>query len=375
MLPSRERSGLNNMKQTLAYYITPHGFGHAIRSCEVLRQLTLLEPDRKIVVVSNLPEWLIEENVGKRIPMRQAVLDIGLVQDDSIRFDLDRTLTALNELLINADELVRRERDFLQREKVGVVVSDISFLPFEAAHGEEIPSIGISNFTWDWIYRAYESTDPGWGRIVSRLRHYYGRCSLFLQLPLHGDCSSCPNIEDIPLVARKARTSSDEVRHRLGYSNGDKVFLVSFSSLHLPEHALAKLEKLKDCHFLYKGPLRLPLANARSIDDPGLPYVDVTAAVDAVITKPGYGIVSDCLANGTPIAYTERGLFPEYPILVEAIEANLTAAYIPAEKFINGDWEEAMRQIYSRPRIIPEMEINGAEIAARRILSLLKYQQ
>lgn len=359
------------MKQALAYYITPHGFGHAIRSCEVLRHVTLLEPDRRIVVVSNLPEWFIEENVGRHIPMRRAVLDIGLVQNDSIRFDLDRTFTALNELLKNAEEIIRSERDFLRQENVGVVVSDISFLPFEAAQAEGIPGIGISNFTWDWIYRTYEDADPGWSRIVSRLRHYYGRCSLFLQLPLHGDCSSCPSIEDIPLVARKARIRAEEVRHRLGYSNSDKLFLVSFSSLDLPDQALVKLEKLKDCHFLYKGPLELPLANARSIDNTGLHYVDVTAAVDAVITKPGYGIVSDCLANGTPIVYTERGLFPEYPILVEAIEANLTAAYIPSEDFLKGDWEKAIRQISSTPRKCPEMRVDGAGIAAGRILNFL----
>ena len=35
-----------------------------------------------------------------------------------------------------------------------------------------------------------------------------------------------------------------------------------------------------------------------------------------VLTKPGYGIVSDCIGCSTRIVYTDRGDFPEYPVMV-----------------------------------------------------------
>ena len=44
-------------------------------------------------------------------------------------------------------------------------------------------------------------------------------------------------------------------------------------------------------------------------------------AADVVVTKPGYGIIAECLANDTAIVYTSRGEFAEYDVLVDGAEA------------------------------------------------------
>ncbi|MCE5334573.1 MAG: hypothetical protein LLG06_08260 [Desulfobacteraceae bacterium] len=358
--------------KSLAYYITPHGFGHGVRSCEIIRVLTEMRPDLDITVVSTLPEWLLEKNIGRRLEIRPVFLDLGLYQLDSVRSDLARTLEALHGLMERSSEIVEAEKEFLERKNVGTVVSDVAFLPFEAARSCGIPSIGISNFTWDWIYSGYETLDPAWKEIVAWARDYYGRCALFLQLPMHGDCSACPVIEDIPLVARKAQKGRREVRRALGIDPDRKAFLVSFTSLRLESRAWERLRSIEDVLLLYSAPLELPLPNARSFDNGGIRYVDVVGAVDGVITKPGYGIVSDCLANGTPIIYTERGGFLEYPYLVEEIERNLSAVFIPAGEFGEGEWESAIRKIDALPPRSPAMRLDGAEVAARKILQVVE---
>ena len=43
----------------------------------------------------------------------------------------------------------------------------------------------------------------------------------------------------------------------------------------------------------------------------GFRYEDLVRAADVVMTKPGYGIVSECLANGAAILYTARGRFAD----------------------------------------------------------------
>jgi len=360
-----------NTKKSLAYYITPHGFGHAIRSCEIMRVLTRIAPDLDITVVSVLPEWLLEHNIGRRLPMRPVFLDLGLSQVDSLHSDLQKSLSALRDLMNKAEAIVQAEVEFLRRENVGLVVSDVAFLPLDAAYRCGITSIGISNFTWDWIYSGYEINDAGWREIVSWTRESYRKCSLFLQLPMHGDCSACPAVEDIPLVARKASRNGGEVRRALGIDPDRKVFLVSFTALRLEPSAAKRLEAMEGVLFLCGMPLELPLSNARGFDAAALPYVDVVAAVDGVITKPGYGIVSDCLANGTPMIYTGRGPFREYPFLVEEIEKSLSAVYLPAREFAEGAWEGAIREICALPRKTSPMRMDGAEVAARRILQVL----
>jgi hypothetical protein len=365
------RNDLRRTRSPLAYYITAHGFGHAVRSCEILRSLIELEPAIRPIVVSNIPDFLVEQNVGMRLPMRRARLDVGLIQRDDLRFDLDKTLSILKQLREDSTRIVEREKDFLRKEQVKLVVSDIAFLPFEAAEACGIPGIGISNFTWDWIYGAYTEFDSEWNRIISWIREKYEHCSLFLQLPMHGDCSACPRIENVPLVARKANRSGQEVRSILGLDGNRKIFLVSFTALELSEGAVERLETINNVIFLYKSPLVLPLSNARSLDESGVSYVDAVAASDAVITKPGYGIVSDCLANGTPIIYTDRGIFAEYPVLVDEIERNLTAVYLHSRDFLVGNWGRAIEQISLISRKVPNIPTNGAQACARRILESL----
>ena len=66
-------------------------------------------------------------------------------------------------------------------------------------------------------------------------------------------------------------------------------------------------------------------------------YEDLVCAVDAIVTKPGYGIVADVLGHHLPILYTDRGEFAEYPKLVEALHDCATCEYIPQQELLAGN--------------------------------------
>lgn len=351
----------------LAYYITDHGFGHAVRSLEVIRHFLQRSPHTEIIVVSKIPEFLIKENVAASIPMRRRSLDIGLVQKDSIKFDLEATLRALQALYDNQDILVADEVDFLETRSIQGIVCDIPFLPFTAAFRLRIPSIGISNFTWDWIYQAYANSDPRWHPLVDWIRESYQKCTLLLQLPMHGDCTACPTIEDVPLIARRAKRTREETREILGLESEDKTYLISAVALDLDEKAELRLRNMSDIVFLYKRPLKFSFGIC--LDDYPVSYADVVAAVDGVVTKPGYGIVSECLVNSTPIIYTDRGAFPEYDILVQKMTKYLPTSYISSSDLYAAHWESAIQDLEKQPRRIPAIQANGAEVCARRILN------
>ncbi|MGC9195646.1 MAG: hypothetical protein ACP5IL_09355 [Syntrophobacteraceae bacterium] len=358
-------------KSAIAYYITPHGFGHAVRSLEILRRLIELGPDIEPIIVSDLPVGLVAQNLGILPPLRRIRLDVGLCQYDSIRFDLEKSLELLSSLIAESQNIIEREVAFLRRERIKLVVSDVAWLPFEAANRCGIPAIGIGNFTWDWIYNVYAAKDPRWRPTISTIRQGYAKCPLFLQLPMHGDCSVCPCIEDVPLVARKARKSRDEVRSILGLGSTDKVILLAFVSLQLDEAALCRIKNMDGIVFLYKSPMEFRVPGAISLDGAPVSFPDVIGTADAVLTKPGYGIVSDCLAQATPMIYTERGLFSEYDVLVQTIESELPSIFIDSADFNAGNWEPSISRILSLPHRVPDIRIDGAEICARKILKSL----
>jgi len=360
-------------KRRLAYYITPHGFGHAVRSIEVIGHLLSRDPEAEIHVVSTIPEFLLNQNLTQPVSHRVKQLDIGLVQQDSLRFDLLATLKGLESLHAKQTALVSDETNFLEASGIQAVICDIPFLPFVAACQASIPAIGISNFTWDWIYQAYIPADSRWAPLVDWIRTCYEKSDLFLQLPMHGDCSACPNIQDVPLVARRAQKDRDETRKILKLDPEQKVYLVSFASLELEETAQKRVENISHALFLYKHPISFRFANGICLDDLPLSYEDVVAAVDGVITKPGYGIVADCLAHSTPIIYTDRGFFPEYDILVQEMSKELTTVYLSSEDLYAGKWKAAISELEKKPRRESTIPSNGAEVCTDLILQYLNW--
>lgn len=362
---------MGTKQKRLAYYITPHGFGHAVRSLEVIGHLLLRAADLEIVIVSTLPEFLLNRNLRQSLSVRAKQLDIGLVQRDSLRFDLIATLKALESLHARQEALVSAETHFLRSRGIQAVICDIPFLPFAAASQADIPAIGISNFTWDWIYQAYISSDSRWAPVVDWIRKCYQKCDLFLQLPMHGDCSACPTIQDVPLVARSSDRNREETRKILKLASDQKVYLVSFAYLDLEETAENRVENISHAVFLYKHPLSFRFSNGICLDGLPLSYEDVVAAVDGVITKPGYGIVADCLAHSTPIIYTDRGFFPEYDILVHEMAKQLTAVYLPSEDLYGGNWRSAIEELEKQPRAVASLPCNGAEVCARIIFDFI----
>ncbi|MCU0572805.1 MAG: hypothetical protein MUC41_07405 [Syntrophobacteraceae bacterium] len=355
----------------IAYYITPHGFGHAVRSLEIIRGLLQQDSGVEITLVSEIPELLVMQNIGRPLPYRRRRLDFGLIQLDSVRFDLASTLSALADLKAGADLIVDEESEFLKSRHIDLVVADIPFLPFQAARRCGIPSLGVGNFTWDWIYSTYTEQDPRWPKLIQWIAAGYGQCDLLLRLPMHGDCSACPRHVDVPLVARHSNRPPEETRGLLGLDPLQPAYLLAFATLDLDDSALRAVETIPEAVFLFKHPLDYRLSNGLCLDPFDLSYPDVIAASDAVITKPGYGIVSDCLSHGTPMIYTDRGDFPEYPILVDAMRKHLPVAYMSSQDLYSGRWDHALAEIRRCPRRPVNLGTDGAEVCAQIILEAL----
>jgi hypothetical protein len=356
----------------IAYYITAHGFGHAVRSLEVIKALRSIAPQVEITIVSAIPSSLVAQNLAESLPQRIQVLDVGMVQHDNLRLDLDATFRALEDLHRRRQALIDEELAFYRREQITAMVSDVAFLPFVAASRYGIANVGLGNFTWDWIYQHYATKDSRWQGLVNWVRDCYRHCGLFLQLPMHGDCSACPRIVPVPLVARHAGRRREEVRNILGIAPATKAYLVSFTVLQLSAEALQRVEQNRDAILLYRDPLVLSLANAHRVDNSDLTYADLVGAVDAVITKPGYGIVADCLAQGTPMIYSDRGDFPEYDILVSEMSQQLPVVYLPSTDLYAGRWEDALRNLPAKRRAAPTITTDGNRVCAHAILEHIR---
>ena len=108
------------------------------------------------------------------------------------------------------------------------------------------------------------------------------------------------------------------------------------------------------------------------VQDPphGLLYQDLVAAADIVVSKPGYGIVSECVANDTALLYTSRGRFIEYDVFVAGMPDVLRCRYISPEDLLAGRWADHIEALIAQPAPPEHPRIDGADVAAEAIVNL-----
>lgn len=356
----------------VAYYVTAHGYGHGVRSCDVIRALNRLYPKLPIVVVSNHPPSFFRNRLGEGLyTIRPGSFDFGMVQLDSIRVNVQESLKGVLQLYDHRKELVAQEVDFLKSYRIGLVVVDIPGIPLESAELLGIPSIAVANFSWDWIYSAYVAADPRWESQVRIYQYEYSKTDLLLRLPFSPEMRAFPRVEDIPLVASPGQNRRHEIAGLTGADSRKEWILVSFTTLEWNDAALDNVARLDACEFFTVLPLEWRRGNIHAIDRDAICYSDVIASMDGVITKPGFGILSDCLVNKKPLIYADRSDFLEYAVLEAAIKKYFKHLHIPAEKLYRGEVGEAIEKLWSQPEPSMTLASGGAAVAARRMREYL----
>src|SRR6267142_1384038 len=181
----------------IAYYITGHGFGHARRSVEVVRQLMALRPDLTIYFRTTANPAIFEELGGSNIHLDRVELDPGAIERDLLTIDHAATIEAVREAIARRDELVAAEVPFLRRQNIQFILCDIPFLAGDIAAAAGIPIIGITNFTWDWIYEPYFTNQP---ELLREIEKSYSKIRTLLKIPFGGRTDWFEEVIDIPLI-------------------------------------------------------------------------------------------------------------------------------------------------------------------------------
>jgi L-arabinokinase len=354
--------------RSIVYYVTAHGYGHGVRSCDVIRALRSRRPDIPITVVSALPESFFRSRIPRRdVALRQASFDVGMVQKDGVRSDLAATLAALRQLTLRRESDLADETDFLRSAGAAGVVADIPWLPLAAAGCARIPAIAVGNFSWDWIYEPYAAEDPRWRPVVETIRHDYACADLLIRLPFAADFPAFREIRSVPLVAEAGMNRRAELAVLLGVPAAARWYLLAFTALDWDPGAIERLADLRDTVFLAMEPACWTGPNLFRVPRSVCSFSDVVASVDGVISKPGYGVVSDCVANGKPLIYVERPDFREYPVLVRAIRRYLRGVHIPQERLYSGDVGEYIRAAEETSGPAETVQAGGAPIVAELI--------
>jgi L-arabinokinase len=206
--------------------------------------------------------------------------------------------------------------------------------------------------------------------LIPTIQAAYREATGAWRLPMHGGFKTfddaagrgdAPSARqpDVPFVARHATHTRDETRARVGLPLDRKLALPSFGGYGLPGLDVTTLDLGDDWDVVHPS-------TEGALYEAGLRYEDLVAAVDAVVSKPGYGIISECIANGTALVYTSRGRFVEYDVLAREMPTYLRCAFIDNATLLAGDWRDALDAAVGQPAP-PKPRTDGAEVIADMI--------
>jgi UDP-N-acetylglucosamine:LPS N-acetylglucosamine transferase len=95
-----------------------------------------------------------------------------------------------------------------------------------------------------------------------------------------------------------------------------------------------------------------------------MPFQEVLASVDMVVTKPGYGTIVEAVALRRPVVYVRRYSFADEQSLVDYLHRYGRGTELSQADFFAGRWEPAIQAAFDQAVPPPPPSLSGAVEAA-----------
>ncbi|HLO84136.1 MAG TPA: glycosyl transferase [Nostocaceae cyanobacterium] len=349
--------------------ITNHGFGHITRTVSIANTIQKLCPEILLILVTTAPRWLLELYISGDFILRQRAFDVGVVQADSLKMDKQATLEKLREINKKQHSLIASEVNFIQQNRVNLILADIPFLAAAFAQTAGVPCWMLGNFGWDFIYREWlgEFTE-----IADWISAWYSKSDRLFRLPFHEPMQDFENITDVGLTGGTPRFSSEEIRATWGITAPkEQTVLLTFGGLDLQQIPYHNIQNFPDWQFITLDPSAPNLPNLIKATNRKYRPVDFMPICNRVISKPGYGTFSEATRLGIPIVTIPRDDFAEAQFLLEGIQNFNYHQIITPEDFFQANWN-FLYQPPQPPKQPQPLAKDGNEQIATEVINYLR---
>jgi len=352
----------------IAYFISPHGFGHAARAAAVMQAIGDLDDSVGFEVFTTVPSWFFQDSLSAPFNCHELLTDIGLVQISAFQADLNQTLCSLNDFLPFAASSISGVAATVSALQCELVICDISPLGIAIARDAGIPSLLVENFTWDWIYEPYARTDERFRRHIDCLHSIYQSVDYHIQTePVCGG-----NSADLttPPVSRKSTTPGRRVRSQLGIPDHARLVLVTTGGINQSYGFMHELQKVPDVYFVLPGAGPKMQIRQNCVILPhrsDFYHPDLVNACDAVVGKVGYSTLAEVFQAGVPFGYVTRSDFRESAPMARFVENEMSGFQLAESDFCSGRWISNLPNLIELGRV-KQQSPNGAEAIGQFIL-------
>ncbi|WP_300337737.1 hypothetical protein [Accumulibacter sp.] len=349
--------------------ISAHGFGHLAQVAPVLEALGKRLPALRLSIRSGLPTAKLRARVAADFSHLPGSSDFGYVMHDAVSLDLDATAQAYRRQHADWNRLVESDAQLFRQLKPNLVLSDVAYLPLAGAARAGIPAVAMCSLNWAELFAHFFASEDWAPTIHRQMLEAYRSAECFLRLTPGMAMSDLPGLRTIGPIAAVGGDCRQELRRQLGCSGEQRLVLIAFGGVE-KQLPVDQWPPLAGLHWLIPQAWQIDQPGFTDFEALGRPITDLMRAVDAVLTKPGYGTFAEAACNGTPLLYLRREDWPEQDVLIAWLQQHGRCREVSDADLLAGRLRPALAALWSQaPPAVPRP--SGADEAAAALLPWL----
>ena len=321
----------------ICFYISDYGYEHASRDIAIIRKILSEYTGVKIYVKTDAPFHFVRQSLPqKNVDVIPTKNDVGVVfKENSVTVDREQTKKMLDAWIDSWAGYIQNERKFCDTHNIHLILSDIVPQPFIIADKLNIPGIAISNFTWHYIFYNLFGDIPS----TKRIKEAYQCADIALVLPFNEAMNIFKKKKEISLVSREITVNRQDMRKRCGISDDELLVYVGVGRSFDPSF-LSSMKPIEapNVRFLISSDAELPFENVVRIPNSETETQNYIAVCDLVVSKTGYGTVSETVRAKIPMFLLKRNGFKEDELIGNKVEELGIGQFISEKSFLDSTW-------------------------------------
>lgn len=315
-----------NKLQKIIVDISSHGFGHLAQTAPVINNLIASYEGLSITIRSEHQPEIVQSFFNFPVHSVRLPAEPSLEMHGPTRVDKEKSLIVINEFHKNWGNNISSRAKELREHKPDLVISNIPYASIEAAKKLMMPVVAMCSYNW---FETQQFLKFGSDLHLNRIKEAYNSASIFLQPTPHMPMPYLSNKKAIGPIARRGINHQALIRRQFKIAPGQKLILVTLGGVAGAREIL--LPERSDFFWIVENNIKANNHNVIKANEIQLPFIDILASCDIVLTKEGYGTLVETACNGVKLLMLTRSDWLETPYFVDWAESNASCQILPID--------------------------------------------
>lgn len=349
--------------------ISSHGFGHVSQTAPVVNALAQLIPSLRVTVRTAAPIAILQQRFQCEFTHIPAAFDFGMTMSNAVDVMAEQSAADYRDFHADWDAKVLRAAQAMRALSPDLLLANIPYLSLAAARLASVRAVAMCSLNWADIYSHYCVGDAPSQNVYAQMLAAYNSAECFLQPQPSMPMPEFSNARQINPIAKTGCNQRALIEKTLSFASPEKWVLVAMGGMEfrLPMEVWPRIPGVR---WFVPAVWGIDRDDVSAFESLGLPFSDVLASCDAVLTKPGYGTFTEAACAGVPVLYVARRDWPEEPYLVQWLSRYGTCLEVERASLKAGELHGILQQLWSLPRPMRPSP-SGAHEAAHYLRELI----